>query len=91
MLPPRASFNTSCFIEVNGIPLLEKFFPAGWSAGQRELVMHIDNAPTHSSRMVHNSSVQSTEEGIDAFMADLILYCTPYASAGVGSSAGTGD
>jgi hypothetical protein len=26
------------------VPSLEKFFPAGWTAGQRKLIVHIDNA-----------------------------------------------
>jgi predicted acetyltransferase len=34
--------------------LVEKFFPAGWSAGRSELVAHIDNAPAHNSRMKQN-------------------------------------
>jgi hypothetical protein len=29
MLPPRATFNASWFIDGNSVPLAEKFFP-GW-------------------------------------------------------------
>jgi hypothetical protein len=34
--------------------LLETFFPAGWSAGRRKLVLYLDNAPAHKSRMIQN-------------------------------------
>jgi hypothetical protein len=55
MLHPRASFNASWFIDGNLAPLVEKFFPAGWLGGRRKLVVHIDSAPAHNSRMTHNS------------------------------------
>jgi hypothetical protein len=54
MLPPRASFNASRFIDGNLVPLFEKFFPARWSAGRRKLGVHIDNIPAHNSRMTQN-------------------------------------
>jgi hypothetical protein len=54
MLPPRTSFNASWFIDGNLVPWVESFLPAGWSAGRRKPVVHIDNAPTHISRMTHN-------------------------------------
>jgi hypothetical protein len=34
--------------------LLEKLFPAGWSAGRRKLVVHVDNALARNSRMTQN-------------------------------------
>jgi hypothetical protein len=48
MLPPRASFNG------NLVPLVEDFFAAGWSPRRRKLVVHIDNAPAHNSRMAQH-------------------------------------
>jgi hypothetical protein len=54
MLPPRVSFSASRFIDGNLIPLAEKFFLAGWSAGRRKLVVHIDNALAHNSNMTQN-------------------------------------
>jgi hypothetical protein len=54
MLPPRAPFNASWFINGKLIPLVEKFFPAALSAGRRKLVMHIDNASAHNSRMTRS-------------------------------------
>jgi hypothetical protein len=36
------------------VPLLEKFFPVGWSPGQNKLAVHIDNALGHNSRMTQN-------------------------------------
>jgi hypothetical protein len=50
MLPPRAPFNASGFIDGNVVSLPEKLFPAGRSGGRRKLVAHIDNAPAHNSR-----------------------------------------
>jgi hypothetical protein len=54
MLPPRTLFNASWFIDVNLVPLVEKFFPAGWSTRQRKLVVNIDNALADISRMTQN-------------------------------------
>jgi hypothetical protein len=54
MLPPRASFNASWFIDGNLVSLVEKFFSAGWSAGKRKLGVYINNAPTHNSGMTQN-------------------------------------
>jgi hypothetical protein len=54
MLPPRTSFNASWFIDVNLVPLLENFFLAWWSAGQRKLIVHIDNACAPNSRITQN-------------------------------------
>jgi hypothetical protein len=54
MLSPRVSFNVSWFIDGNLVPLVENFFPADWSAWRRKLVLHIENAPAHNSRMTQN-------------------------------------
>jgi hypothetical protein len=54
MLPPRASCNVSWFIDGNLVRLIEKFFPARWSAGRSKLVVHIDNAPADNSRTTQN-------------------------------------
>jgi histone-lysine N-methyltransferase SETMAR len=54
MLPPRASFTAPWLIDGNLVPLLDKFFPTGWSPGQRKLVVHIDNAAVHNSKMTQN-------------------------------------
>jgi hypothetical protein len=51
MLPQRASFIASWFIDGNMVYLVEKFFPVGWSSGRRTLVVHIGNVPAHNSRM----------------------------------------
>jgi hypothetical protein len=51
MLPPRASFNTSWFIDGNLVLLVEKFVPAGWNAERRTLAVHIDNAHAHNLKM----------------------------------------
>jgi hypothetical protein len=55
MIPPGASFNPPWLIGGNFVPLLDKFFPAEWSAGQRKLVVHVDNVPVHRSRMTQDS------------------------------------
>jgi hypothetical protein len=54
MPPPRASFNGSRFFDRDLIPLLEKLFPAGWSAGRRKPGVYLDSAPAHNSRMTHS-------------------------------------
>jgi hypothetical protein len=54
ILPPKASFNASPFIDGNLVSLLETFFPAGLSAEQRNLIVNIDNATSHNSRMTQN-------------------------------------
>jgi hypothetical protein len=54
MLPPRVLFNASWFINENLVPLVEKLFPAWWSAWPRELVVYIENGPAHSSRKTQN-------------------------------------
>jgi hypothetical protein len=36
-------------IDENLASLLDKFFPGGWSTGQRKLAVHIDGAPAHNS------------------------------------------
>jgi histone-lysine N-methyltransferase SETMAR len=54
MLYPRASFNVYWFIDGNLVSLVEKFFPAGWSARRRKLVVQINNAPAHNSGMTQN-------------------------------------
>jgi hypothetical protein len=54
ILPARASLNALWFINGNLVPLVEKFFPAGWSTGGSKLVVHIDNALAHNSRMTQN-------------------------------------
>jgi hypothetical protein len=62
MLPPRASFNVLLLwlIDRNLVSLVEKCLLVGWNAGRRKLVVHIDNAPGHNSKMTqslfkHNS------------------------------------
>jgi hypothetical protein len=55
MLPSRVSFNTSWFIGENLVSLLETFFLAWWSARRRKLLLDIDNAPVHNSRIAQNS------------------------------------
>jgi hypothetical protein len=55
MLPPGTSFNASGLIDENSVPLLDNFFPAGWSVRQRKLVLHIDNAPAHNAKMTRDS------------------------------------
>jgi hypothetical protein len=54
MLPPTASFNASWFIDENLVPLIQKFFSAEWNAGGKKLIVHIDNAPAHNSRVTQN-------------------------------------
>jgi hypothetical protein len=54
MLFPGTSFNESWFIDANLVPLIEKFFPARWSARQRKQGMHIDNARAHNSGIIQN-------------------------------------
>jgi hypothetical protein len=54
MLPPRTSLNIPWFINEHLVLLVEKFPPAGWSAGRRKLEVPIDNAPTHNSRTTYN-------------------------------------
>jgi hypothetical protein len=56
ILPSRASFDASWFIHGSLVSLVEKFFPAGWSAERRKLVVHIDTAPIHNSTMTQNFS-----------------------------------
>jgi hypothetical protein len=36
------------------VALVEKLFPAGWSAGRRKQVVHIDHAPSDNSGMTQN-------------------------------------
>jgi hypothetical protein len=45
ILLPRGLFNAPWFMDGNLVPLLERFFPAGWSAKRRKLVVYIDHAP----------------------------------------------
>jgi hypothetical protein len=54
MLLPRASFNAVWFTDGNSVPLVETFFLAGWSAGGRKLVVYIDSALAHNSKMTQN-------------------------------------
>jgi hypothetical protein len=54
MFHPRASFNASGFTDGNLISLVEKIFPAEWSAGQRKLVVHIDNTPADNLKITQN-------------------------------------
>jgi hypothetical protein len=54
MLPLRVSNNMSWFINGNLVPLVERFSPLGWCAGQGKQLMHIDKAPAHNSRMAQN-------------------------------------
>jgi hypothetical protein len=54
MLLPGVSFNALWLIDGNLVPLLDKFFPAGWSARHRKLAVHIDNVPIHNSRMTQD-------------------------------------
>jgi hypothetical protein len=42
------------FIDQNSVPLVAKLFPRWWNPGQRKLAVHIDNAPTHNSRMTRH-------------------------------------
>jgi transposase len=51
---PGASFNVSWLIDGNLVPLFDKFFPIGWNSGHRKLIVHIDNAPVHNSRMIQD-------------------------------------
>jgi hypothetical protein len=54
MLPLRASFNAVWLIDGTLSPLIGKFFPAGWSAARRKLVVHIVNASAHNSKTAQN-------------------------------------
>jgi hypothetical protein len=54
MLSPGVSFILSWLIDENLVPLLDKFFRAGWRAGQRSLVVRVDNAPAHNSKMTRD-------------------------------------
>jgi hypothetical protein len=54
MLPLRASFNEPWFIDGNLFPVFEGFFSAVWSARRRKQVVHIDNTPSHNSRMTQS-------------------------------------
>jgi hypothetical protein len=53
MLPPGEWFNASGFIDQNLVPLLQSFFPSGWSPRQK-LMAYADNAPPDNSRMTRN-------------------------------------
>jgi hypothetical protein len=53
MLPPGELFNASWFRDHNLVPLIQSFFPSGWSPRQK-LMVHVDNAPIHKSRMTQN-------------------------------------
>jgi histone-lysine N-methyltransferase SETMAR len=56
MLPPRASFNATWFIEQNLVPLLDAFFRNGPDPTQRKFVVHIDieNASAPNARVTQN-------------------------------------
>jgi hypothetical protein len=54
MLPPRAPFNVSWFIDGSVVPLVEKFFPVGLSAERSKLVVRYNNVPVHNSRMTQS-------------------------------------
>jgi histone-lysine N-methyltransferase SETMAR len=53
MLPQGESFNASWFIDQNLVPLVQSFFPSGWSPSKK-LMIHVDNALAHNSRMTRN-------------------------------------
>jgi hypothetical protein len=55
ILPLRAPFNVSWFIDGNLVPLAEYFFPARWAASRRKRGVHIGKAPAHNSRMIQNT------------------------------------
>jgi histone-lysine N-methyltransferase SETMAR len=54
MLPPGESLNALRFRDQNLAPLIQSFFPSGWSPRQNKLMVHVDNAPAHNSRMTQN-------------------------------------
>jgi histone-lysine N-methyltransferase SETMAR len=61
MLPPGESFNASWFIDQNLIRLIQSFFPPSWSPRQKMMVA-VDNAPAHSSRMTGKFSEHNPEK-----------------------------
>jgi hypothetical protein len=54
MFPPRTSFDASWFIDGKLVPLVDRFFPAGWSARRRKPAVHVDNPPAQNSRVAQN-------------------------------------
>jgi hypothetical protein len=53
MLPSGELFNVLWFIDQDLVPLVQSFFASGWSPRQK-MIVHIDNAPAHNSRMTRN-------------------------------------